>query len=300
MDIFPLTRHLRGFATNDELRDWSNPTRLAVLARLLKGDEPAQAWNALIELLSLTPRDMSVTEPVAMAKDTVLSWPWPARTLDFTDPVLRRDSGLVLSLVGELTVDRVEDIDGAVLGRLASNPYAGNLRGLRLRRLEALPEHIARLLASERLRQLELLELTKVSIGGAFQQVMSGAGFAALKELALIDIGITAKDFRHLLTKTCISTLIRLRLGSPEVHQGLMDVVLASNELLSLEVLDLGGTNVSAAEVTAAVRRRRLPALTTVLLANTPAASDLGPELRLPSIAASTPRAGRTDLPPTV
>ena len=121
MNVLAYSNYLAHFASADELTAWTAEVRSAVLSRIITSAPSETAWLAFLELLFFTP-EQEVIEPLVMrSKAELQHWHWAVRQLDYAAPLLRRDNGIVLAVVGVLTMKDIEDLAGYHLQALAKN-----------------------------------------------------------------------------------------------------------------------------------------------------------------------------------
>lgn len=275
------SNYLKAFATADELRSWSADVRESLLQRILSASASQQAWRAFVELLFHWPSDAPVTAVVERASVTMQQWDWRLRDLAHDDPVLRRDAGVALRLVGRLIVRDVEDLDGKLVDDLCRSPYLDGLRGLVLHDVETFPSHVARITHCTQLGKLESLECTRLLLSGGLDEVFDGCVLARVTTLALRSAGLVAADLQALALSPPSPVVTNLDLSGNLFSAVDLSALLMSNRYPRLEVLDVSRMSLHGADLQASVSRRRLPSLKKIVLHETPAARLLGNEWQL-------------------
>lgn len=281
MDVLSHSEYLAGFADVAALKRWSPDDRRTLLERLLAAPASRAAWGAWLELLLHWPATESIEPVVARAAAALEPWDWRIRRLDHNAAVLARDRGVALALVGMLVLHRIEDLHGFTVRALCDHPYVTGLRGLRLHRVETLPQGLAPLTRSESLGRLQSLELSGIRLAGGVGEALGGAGLPALKSLQLNAADLGAADLEALAACPLAGRVEALDLSSNPLTAQALDALLAAEAFPRLMRLDLSHTGLQAETLAAALPRLRLPALESLRLAGTEAAGHFGEVLSL-------------------
>jgi hypothetical protein len=281
MNVRAYTNHLPGFASDSELAEWSPRVRSELVGRILQSSPSADAWKSFLELLFLTPEAESVETIIDRGNEILQTWDWALRSLDYSDPVLRRDNGIAMKVVGLLVARDFEDLRGDTLCMLCRNPHTQNITGLRLYKVETFAKYIALIAQCRNLSRLEFLELVKVDLSRGVLEAFDEDCLSSLQELRLVDTGMSAADIRDLVRLSLCSNLVHLSLASNYVSTEDLGAILGAESLSRMEVLDLSHTFVHSRGLQQTVAARKLPALKKIILRGTPAAESFGQELRL-------------------
>lgn len=281
MNVLAYSNYLAHFASAGELTAWTAEVRSAVLSRIITSAPSETAWLAFLELLFFTPEQEAIKPIVMRSKAELQHWHWAIRQLDYAAPLLRRDNGIVLAVVGVLTLKDIEDLAGYQLQALAKNPQLGSLKALQLKNIETFSPHLAQFLATAPLAQLQNLELTKINLSGAISEVFGQAHLTALQELKLIAADLATADIAALVQLAVCDNLDTLSLASNYLNNADLALLLNCDRFTHLTTLDLSNTKVTATEFKQQIARRKLPALEKIILSGTPAAEVFGTEVRV-------------------
>jgi hypothetical protein len=281
MDVLTHSRYLSGFATPDELKAWSPAVRAALVVRLTQGFACEAAWGAFVELLIHWPTGESIEPVVKCAAPLLRQWDWRLRPLEHSDPVLRRDGGIAMSLAGQLIVQDLADLHGHTLRGVCSHPHLDGLRGLQLRKIETFGQHVGAVVSCQALAGLEALELSKVQLSGGIAEAFGSSRLAALTTLALRSADLNGADLEALVRHPPSAVVKRLDLSGNHINNRDLGALMAADSYPRLELLDLSDTFVHDAGLLEIVAHRRLSALRKIMLYGTPAAKHLGPEMQV-------------------
>lgn len=287
MNVLAYSNYLSRFASSSELMEWSATIRSTLVKRIMRANPSDDAWNSFVELLFFVPSEESIEPIVSCSKETLRQWNWTIRRLDYSDPVLRRDNGIAMAVVGLLAVKDIEDLSGHNLRALSENPYIASLRGLRLRKIETFPEHIALISRCSQMADLETLELTKINLSGGMLYAFGEAHLTGMKELKLIADDLVTSDIEDFVQSPVVDNLERLSLSGNYLNNDDLGILLNTETFRRLKILDVSRTAVCAKGLKKKITNRKLPSLEKIILSGTSAAGIFGDELILAPVMGS-------------
>lgn len=281
MNVLTHTRHLIGFAAPEELSTWSPTVRATLLDRLMSTPPSEAAWGAFLELLFHWPAEEPIEPVVTRAEASLRSWDWRIRQLGHADPVLGREGGIAMTVVGRLTMRDIEDLHGFEVRALCGHPHLHGLRGLQLHKVETFPEHVGTIARCHALSGLESLELSKVHLSGGIDEAFGGSRLTGLNALGLSSADLVRADLEALVRTPASSVIERLNLSGNLFNARDLGVLLAADSYPRLKVLDVSDTWLHDGDFEEIVAYRRLPALEKIILYGTAAAKRFGNEMLL-------------------
>ncbi|GAB3244670.1 hypothetical protein [Chitinimonas naiadis] len=281
MNVVTHSRHLAGFTTLDALRVWSPSVRAELVDQLMNAPPSEAAWGAFLELLFHWPAEESIEPIVKRAAASLRGWDWRIRQLEHIDPVLSRDGGIAMTLVGQLAMRDVEDLHGLKILALCAHPGIDGLQGLRLHKIETFPEHVGAITRCDALSGLVSLELSKVHLSGGIDTVFGASQLTRLTTLRLSSADLVRADLEALVRAPASSVVEQLNLSGNLFNADDLGILLAADTYPRLKVLDVSDTWLDSDDFEVIVARRRLPALKKIILHGTTAAERFGNEMLL-------------------
>jgi len=282
MDVLAHSQYLIGFASPDELKSWSPNVRAALVDRLVNSPPSGPVWGALVELLFHCPVDESIESIVTKVTPSLRRWDWRVRGLRHNDPILTRDGGAAMALVGKLVIWDVEDLHGITIRTLCDHPHLDGLRGLQLHKVETFAEHIGTLSRCASLSELESLELSKIRLaGGGVAKVFGESRLMKLKNVRLSSADLDSADLEELVKNPPSGVIERLNLSGNFINTSDLGILMSAVTFPRLEVLDVSDTFVHSKGLKDMVANRNLPVLKKIILNSTAAAEIFGNEMLL-------------------
>jgi hypothetical protein len=245
------------FAGRDDLLRMGDTERAALADRVAASGASPSHWRALLELLASWPESSVKNETTARLNNSLNSWSDELRSLNSSWTYIYSDNALasLVQLARVITIAQREDRGNLELKRIASSPYASNIKKLVMQKSSIAPGGIAALGAGH-LDKLTELSMEGLPVGGDGYDALFGVSLPSLKWLRLKETGLGINKSRS-------EGLMRSRLMLPVMHLDIsrnalgdedVQALAASDKIKDLETLSVAGNYVRDAGAKALLR----------------------------------------------